>query len=263
MAPERGWTASVTARRCASTLLILLAAASSARSDEAERIPSEAVALGGHEKKSIFRLGPLPGAEEPEAGFGLLVLLPGGNGSADFNMFCRRILANGAGKEYVAVQLVAPKWSEEQEIVWPTERSKVEGMGFPVVDFIEEAIADARQWKKIDRKRIFCLGWSSSGPALYEHSLAETKSAVGWFIAMSVFKPDQLPDLKAAKGNAYFLYHSPDDRVCPFRMAEDAAKKLKKKRAKVEFKQYAGGHGWHGNMYGDLRAGIAWLEKNR
>jgi predicted esterase len=79
---------------------------------------------------------------------------------------------------------------------------------------------------------------------------------------MSVFKPDLLPDLKAAKGHAYYLYHSPDDRVCPFRMAEAAEKALKEAGAKVKLAQYDGGHGWHGDVYADVKAGIEWLEKN-
>jgi predicted esterase len=108
---------------------------------------------------------------------------------------------------------------------------------------------------------VFTLSWSSSGPAAYPISLT-SKKVTGSFVAMSVYKPDQLPKLEAAKGHAYYLYHSPDDRVCPYRMAERAVKELKGAGAKVELKTYDGGHGWRGPLYDDIRAGIKWLEEN-
>jgi len=244
-------------------LLALGALLRPAVADDATSLTSEEVKLAGDAKKTCHRLGPLPGAKEPKEGHGLLVILPGGDGGAAFNMFCRRILVHGAGEGYVGMQLVAPKWTETQVIVWPTAKSRVEGMKFTTEEFVEEAIADARKWKKIDPARIFVLVWSSSGPAAYALSLAKDATPVGYFIAMSVFKPDGLGDLEGARGRAYFLYHSEADRVCPFRMAEDAERKLTKERAKVKLQRYAGGHGWHGAMYGDMRAGIEWLEKNR
>jgi predicted esterase len=79
---------------------------------------------------------------------------------------------------------------------------------------------------------------------------------------MSVFRPDWLPDLKSAKGHAYYLYHSPDDRVCPFRMAKDAAEQLKDAGAAVTLAEYDGGHGWRGDVFADVKAGVEWLEKN-
>ena len=73
---------------------------------------------------------------------------------------------------------------------------------------------------------------------------------------------DLLPPLEKAKGRAYFLYHSPDDRVCPFRMARQAERELKKGGATVRLATYDGGHGWRGNLYANIREGIEWLEKN-
>ena len=90
----------------------------------------------------------------------------------------------------------------------------------------------------------------------------EKPVVAGSLIAMSVFKPDLLPDLKAAKGHAYYLYHSPDDRACPFRMAEAAEKALGDAGAKTTLVKYDGGHGWRGDVFGDIRTGIEWLEKN-
>ena len=35
---------------------------------------------------------------------------------------------------------------------------------------------------------------------------------------------------------------------------------LREAGAKVEFVEYNGGHGWHGDVFGNLRKGIEWLE---
>lgn len=114
---------------------------------------------------------------------------------------------------------------------------------------------------RINKKRVYTLSWSSSGPAAYAAALEKKTLVRGSFIAMSVFKPNQLPDIRNAKGRLFYIYHSPDDRICPFRMAEEARDKLKEAKAHVEFQRYSGGHGWRGNVYGNIRAGIEWLEK--
>jgi predicted esterase len=76
---------------------------------------------------------------------------------------------------------------------------------------------------------------------------------------MSVFKPDTLPQVSAARGHAYFLDHSPDDQLCPFRMAQAAEKALKENGASVLLNTYDGGHGWHGDVYARVEQGILWL----
>ena len=132
---------------------------------------------------------------------------------------------------------------------------------FSTEEFIDAVIEDVGGKYKLDPERVFTLTWSSSGPAAYAASLT-SKKITGSFIAMSVFKPDLLPPLEKAQGHAYFLYHSPDDRVCPYRMAEQAARDLEKGGATVKLTTYEGGHGWRGNLYDDIRAGVEWLEKN-
>ena len=127
---------------------------------------------------------------------------------------------------------------------------------------MEKIVTDVTKRIKVDPARIYLLAWSSSGPAAYAISLQKDKSVTGFFIAMSVFKPEQLPPLKEAKKEAYVIYHSPDEKVCPYRMADQAVQDLKKAGAKVKFMEYAGGHGWHGNFYPNIRQGLAFLEKN-
>ena len=109
---------------------------------------------------------------------------------------------------------------------------------------------------------MFTLSWSSGGPAAYAISLAENKSITGSYVAMSVFKPDYLPPLNRARGHACFIDHSPDDRTCPFRLAKAAEQSLRQHGASVRFNTYQGGHGWRGDLYGRIRNGIEWLEKN-
>jgi predicted esterase len=188
-------------------------------------------------------------------------VLPGGDGSADFLPFVKRVSKNAVPEGYVLAQPVAVKWTEGQEIVWPTAKNKVEGQKFTTEEFVDAVIEDVKVKHALDPKKVFTLSWSSSGPAAYPISLTNPKVR-GSFVAMSVYKPDQLPPLEKAKGHAYYLYHSPDDRVCPFRMAEQAAKELKKNGATVKLATYDGGHGWRGDVYGSIREGVEWLEKN-
>jgi predicted esterase len=229
--------------------------------DDVADIASTDLRADKDENKRYFLVGPQKNATEPKNGYGLLVVLPGGDGSADFHPFVKRIYKNSVPEGYLLAQPVAVKWTEEQEIVWPTSKNRVERMKFSTEDFVDAVIKDTCSKHKLDPERIFTLTWSSSGPAAYAVSLT-SKQVTGSFIAMSVFKPDLLPSLDQAKGHGYFLYHSPDDQVCPFGMAEQAVKDLEKCGAKVKLTTYEGGHGWRGGLYDHIREGVQWLEKN-
>jgi predicted esterase len=229
--------------------------------DDVADVPSQDIKIGGDEKQRYFLIGPTKDSKAPDGGRGLVIIMPGGDGSADFHPFVKRIVKHALPEGYLAAQPVAVKWQANPKIVWPTETNKVAEMKFSTETFVEAVIADVAVKHKLDPKRIFTLSWSSSGPAAYAISLS-SKKVVGSFIAMSVFDPKTLPPLDAAKGHAYFLYHSPDDRVCPYRMAKEAEKTLKERGAKVQLTDYAGGHGWRGGLYEQIRGGIDWLEKN-
>jgi predicted esterase len=243
--------------------LVPLVASRAAAQDDVADVPSQDLRAGKDDQKRYFLIGPAKGAKAPKDGYGLVVILPGGPGTADFHPFVKRIYKNALPDGYLAAQPVAVKWADDQEIVWPTAGTKklVKAAKFTTEEFVEAVIADVAAKHKLDPARVFTLSWSSSGPAAYAVSLS-SKKVTGSLIAMSVYKPDQLPELKAAKGHGYYLYHSPDDRVCPFRMAEQAEKELTKAGATVSLVKYAGGHGWRGPLYQDIRAGIEWLEKN-
>lgn len=196
----------------------------------------------------------------PEDGYKVLAVLPGGDGSADFQPFVKRIYKHALAKDYVVIQLVAPKWSSRQEIVWPTEGLPVPNMKVSTEDFIARAIEDLGKRTKLDKTKRFALAWSSGGPAVYAAALQEDSPLTGSYIAMSVFKPRQLPPLENAKGRTFYLLHSPEDRVCPYRMAKDAEKKLSAAGANIKLVTYPGGHGWRGNVFGNLRDGMKHLD---
>jgi predicted esterase len=199
--------------------------------------------------------------KEPQDGWRVLFVLPGGNGNADFAPFVARILKNALSKDWILAQLVAPKWDEKQgeTLVWPTEKNPYAGMKFSTEELFAQVLDDVGKRRKLDPRYVFTLSWSSSGPAAYALALSKKTHVAGSFIAMSVFKPDQLPSLKEASGQAFYILHSPQDAI-PIKMAEDARDQLTKNGAKVELATYEGGHGWKGDVYGNIRKGIAWLE---
>jgi predicted esterase len=237
------------------------AAKSSTQSDLAG-VASEERFAGQDKNKRYFLIGGGERAHAPVEGFGLLIVLPGSDDGADFNAFVKRIYKKSLSEEYLAAQLVAVKWTEQQQVVWPTENSAVEKQGFSTEEFLGAVIKDVKSKYKLNRNHIFTLSWSSGGPAAYAYSLRKAKSATGSFIAMSVFKPENLGPLEQAKGHAYFIFHSPTDETCPVSMAEAAAEALQKYGATVKLQKYGGGHAWPSYPYGRITSGIRWLEEN-
>jgi predicted esterase len=233
--------------------------------NQAEEAPTEELNAAGDEKKRYFLTGPAAGAAAPADGWGLVLVMPGGDGSAEFQPFVRNIWKNVLKDRYLVAQLVAVEWTPGQfnRVVWSTEKLKAEGMKFTTEEFAEAVVAEVAKKHRIDARRVFSLGWSSGGPPSYLLSLREKKVVTGSFVAMSVFHQATLKDaLPRAKGHAYYLYHSPEDPVCPMALANKAVETLKANGAAVEMKTYAGGHGWRGDTMADLRAGFEWLEKN-
>jgi|GEM_PF-978107 len=240
--------------------LSLPALAQTGANDVAD-IKSQDLRAGGNSEMRYFLIGPKAGAQAPADGYSLLVVMPGGDGSADFHVFVTRIFKYAIGSDYLVAQPVAIKWTPGQRIVWPTDKSTVDKMRFSTEEFVEAVIKDAGTKFKINPKRIFTLSWSSSGPAAYVIALQDKTAVTGSFVAMSVWQPDNLPPVANAKSRPFYIYHSPDDRVCAIRLAREAQKALSGAGAIVRFVEYPGGHGWtSGNIYPDIRAGIEWLE---
>ena len=226
-------------------------------------VPAEKRFAGGDTNKLYFLIGRTNHAAMVNAGHRLLLVLPGGDGGPDFQPFVKRIYQNALPDGYLVAQLIAPKWDARQfeQIVWPTEKSRYPAMKFSTEVFVNSVVADIESRHGLDTNRIFTLAWSSGGPAAYALSLDPQTRVTGSFIAMSVFNSGQLPPLAAARGRAYFLLHSPTDFI-PMSMPEQAREALGSNGAQVRLQTYEGGHGWHGDVLGNIRAGVEWLEKS-
>jgi predicted esterase len=199
---------------------------------------------------------------EPGKALGLILILPGGPGSADFLPFCANVLMlYGIPADFVVAELVAPQWSkDENRVVWPGRAFPDPHSQFTSEEFLAAVTKDVCGLRKIDERYIFTLGWSSSGHVLYSVSLSDPRVR-GSIIAMSRFLPARLGKLDQARGKNYFLYHSPEDQICPFNEAQLAEQMLKEHGAKVKLVSYSGGHGWAPNTYycDRIKEGIEWL----
>src|SRR5262249_24557697 len=67
-------------------------------------IPAQALQAAGDANKRYFLIGPRKNAKPPAQGYGLLVILPGGDGSADFHPFVKRIYKYALPDRYLAAQ---------------------------------------------------------------------------------------------------------------------------------------------------------------
>jgi predicted esterase len=228
-----------------------------------DEVPTRDLRAAKHEKKRYFLIGPKEGEKGPAGGYRVLLVMPGGDGGADFRPFVTRIRENALSKDWVVAQMVSVKWKDDQKVVWPTQGNPVDGMEFTTEEFAKDVVKDVARLHPVDAKRVYSLSWSSSGPAAYALALAEKTPVRGSYVAMSVYKPDLLPPIAKAKGHRFFIDHSKEDRVCPFAMAEKARDDLEKAGAKVRFSTYDGGHGWHGDLFGRLREGIGWLDDGK
>lgn len=230
--------------------------------DDVADIPTQDLNAAGDKRMRYALIGPMTDESPPADGYKLLLIMPGGSGSPAFHAFVKRIYKHAAPPGYIAIQPVAYQWNEKQakEIVWPTSRIKDKTVEFTTEQFIDAVIKDVADRMPINKDYIFTLSWSSSGPAAYAAALRQETPVTGSIVAMSVFKPQTLPPLENASGKPFYIIHSPDDKVCPFPMAESARDTLKEKGASVHLMQYAGGHGWRGPVYKWIGDAIKWLE---
>ena len=230
------------------------------RALRAEEPKVEDLRAGGNDDQRFFLMSD-PKGDAPRKGYGLVVVLPGGTGDANFRPFVENMYRQAVPKGFLLAQMVSKKWTPDQQVIWPTSKVRATSMDFTTEEFFEAVVRDVRKRHKIDRSRIYTLSWSSGGPAAYAISLTSS-NVTGSLVAMSVFRREWMPKLDAARGHAYFLLQSPQDEITAFSHAEKALEELKRARAKVELLTYEGGHGWHGDVFGNLRTGFAWLEKN-
>src|SRR5262252_458435 len=126
---------------------------------------------GGDEKKRYFVHGPKKDAKPPKDGFSVLYVLPGGDGGPTFQDFVKNIRKQALSDDWLAVELVAPKWRDDQTIVWPTAALPTKDAKFTTEDFFAAVHKDVTKTFKVDAKRVFALGWSSGGPPVYTLAL--------------------------------------------------------------------------------------------
>jgi len=230
--------------------------------DDVADIPCQDLRMAGNDLQRYFLIGAKPDQKEPDDGYALLLVLPGGDGSADFNPCVKRIWKNALPQGFLIAQLVSVPSNDPKQIIWPTVKQNDPKQKFATEDFIKAVVADVKAKHKINDAKVYALGWSSSGPAVYASMLSKDTPLKGAFVAMSVFMPAKLPPLSAAKGQKYFLLQSPQDQVTRYQFAKNAKTQLTNAGAKVELRDYEGGHGWQGNVFGNIRAGIEWLEQH-
>jgi predicted esterase len=245
-----------------------------AEADDVRDVPSKDTFCNKNESQRYFLIGPVGPADKPpdrpgekpkppKNGYTLLVVMPGGDGGADFHSFVKRVAKHAAGGEFLVAQLVSKYWSKSQKIVWPTKGNPVPSMEFTTEQFAEAVIAEISKQQKIDPKRVYTLSWSSSGPAAYAIAFQQKTAVRGSLIAMSVFNAEQLPPAKNAAARKFYLLHSPADETCKFEFAEKAQKQLQDAGARVTLEKYDGGHGWKGPVYDMISKGLRWLEAEK
>jgi predicted esterase len=238
--------------------------------DAAPRQAFDIRTIDGDERRKWVLHPPLAGVkpdapENPAAGLGLLVVLPGGDGAIGFAPFVADTIRPAAGDDYVVIQMVAPPIADgnEDAVIWPTESLRDGRVDFTMEPLILKAIESVRKGYTISPDRIFIMGWSSGGPPSYAMTLKEGSPIRGALVAMSVFRPDQYPGLgdgPAAKGKSFFLLHSPQDFI-PMRFPEEAKRTLEAAGGRVALERYEGGHGWQGDSMKRIGEAMRWLEK--
>ncbi|MEW6355466.1 MAG: hypothetical protein AB1696_04010 [Planctomycetota bacterium] len=241
-------------------LAVLVFARTGLGQDDVADVLSREIKIGGDPNKTYFLIHPKDDAKPPEQGFSLLLILPGGDGSADFHPFVKRIYKHALSEQYLVAQLVSVRWNADQQIIWPQKKDPLPNMKFTTEQFIEGVVKDVEKAYKVNPRHVFTMSWSSSGPATYAASLQKKKSITGSYIVMSVFFPEKLPPLRGAKGYPYYIEHSPDDKVCAFSLAESARDLLTKSKAVVEFSTYPGGHTWPPDVYARVQKAVKWLK---
>jgi predicted esterase len=215
---------------------------------------------GGDERKLYCLIGNRSESSIPKK---LLVVMPGGDGSSKFSPFIRRLYKHALDDSWMVAQIVAPKWSrtQQQRVVWPLQSDDYPEVELGTDELFDVVVDDITGRAPIDQKQIHLLAWSSSGPAAYRIALRDEPRLAGAFIAMSVFKKDELSRSTSGICPAIYLLQSPDDRITRFQDAEAAKEYLTSLGRRVALTEYAGGHGWHGNPYQMVSQGVAWLTR--
>jgi predicted esterase len=220
--------------------------------------PSKPSEVAGMPKSQYFLIGARVDMV-PAAGNGLLVVLPGGPGSADFLPWVQNGIHAQAPDDFLCAMVVAPKWSEGQKIVWPTAARKETGMKYTTEELVRAVVKDVGKGQKIDPARTVVLCWSSSGPAVWDLLTSTDNPFARAYVAMSIWTNPAKEALARTAKLRLLLDQSPDDKTTTFDHAEKARDALKGAGAVVRLMTYHGGHGWNDNPQPRIREGLRWL----
>jgi predicted esterase len=187
-------------------------------------VPALDVHIGDDAMKRYFLIGLPTNAPATAQPYRLLLVLPGGDGSADFTPFVRRIHKNALNDRWLIAQLVAPMWDEQQKqrVVWPSRAVPYANAKFTTEAFADAVIADVKKRTRVNTNEVFALAWSSGGPAVYAMAARDDSPLSGAFVAMSVFLRGEYAAISSVKGKSFYLLQSPEDRITRFDQAEKA-----------------------------------------
>lgn len=187
----------------------------------------------------------------------LLVVVPGGDGSAGFWPWVRDSLAAQVPPECAVAMVTAAKWRDDQQIVWPTAQHPVDGMKYPTEKVVRAVVRQVAREFAVEPGDVAVLAWSSGGAAVHPLLAAADGPFARGYVAMSIF-PDGL-DVAAAKGRRYVLDQSPEDQTTIFQHVRTAHAALTTAGAQVLVSTYRGGHGWQDAPLPRLKKNLAWL----
>jgi hypothetical protein len=239
---------------------VLLANVLMAQDDLAD-VPNEDRRVEGNEQQRYFLIGAASDAKPPEQGYALLLVLPGGDGSAEFNPFIRRIWKHALPEGFLVAQLVAQPVLNRNQVVWPTAKDRQANAGLH--DRVVHRCRRGRREEPVHDRRQTHLraGVVLGRPGGIRRGAARADADHRIVRRNVVFHPANYPPLKNAKDRRFYLLQSPADQVTKYIFATNAKRQLSAAGAKVELKDYAGGHGWHGDIFGNIREGIGWLDR--
>ena len=224
-------------------------------------IPATELRIPKDERMRYLLIGPAENQKPPAQGWKLFLIVPDGDRRNGVDELCRGFHQQVLPPGYVAVQLLPPVPATATDgAVWPTRLHNPDGAPFCTEDLIAAVVEDIQRRLTIDKRHIFAFGWSSGTPAVYSQSLQPDSPVTGSLVLGSVFVPQWLPDLRAAKDHAYYILNSQEDRQSLDRHARPAAAQLGAAGAKVKLQPYEG-HSWPKDTVGQVRRAVEWLER--
>jgi len=187
-----------------------------------------------------------PATEPGDVPLPLLVVLHGAGGSGDL---AGAFKASGVRQPFVVCAPTAPYWDPavtDGPVWFPGDRAADHSLAVRLAeDAVLRAIDEACAAARIDRTRVFVLGFSQGGTLAYSLALRHPERFSKAVVVAGLLDMDELDaaQIEAARGKVRFLLaHSPEDRSVPIQRCEEAARMLRHHGTAVEVFHYTGGH---------------------